>query len=252
MIDKSNFKWMNGQKAAVTLSYDDALPVHYEGVAPVLEKAGIRGTFNLPLQGIESGEPWKKLAENGHELGNHTIFHPCRKSPKGDDSWLPDEYDLCKYTPRRWVDEVKTANTMLSLIDGKGERTFANTCCNNHIGSDDSKTCLEELIPGLFVAARGEFTGKPVDVSNVNYNACGHTGADGRSFESVKGEIEGIMEQGNWIIYMIHGVGKDTHNLYMETEEHNKLIEWLGANSQDIWTATMMEVAKYLKQFYHA
>lgn len=39
------FDWPEGKRGAVSLTYDDALPVHYERVAPLLEDHGLRATF---------------------------------------------------------------------------------------------------------------------------------------------------------------------------------------------------------------
>ena len=47
---------------------------------------------------------------------------------------------------------------------------------------------------------------------------------------------------------MIHGVGEGTHDLFIDTEEHKKLISWLGANTADIWTAPLVEVARYVRE----
>ena len=67
MPDQKNFKWPNNSKGAVSLTYDDALPCHYNEVAPELEKNGLRGTFNLPLHSVREFEAWKELSQKGHE-----------------------------------------------------------------------------------------------------------------------------------------------------------------------------------------
>jgi len=46
---------------------------------------------------------------------------------------------------------------------------------------------------------------------------------------------------------MIHGVGKGTHDMYMERSTHEQLVAWLAANKADIWTAPFIEVAKHVK-----
>ena len=46
---------------------------------------------------------------------------------------------------------------------------------------------------------------------------------------------------------MIHGVGKGTHQLYMEKRTHERLISWLHANRADVWTAPLVEVAKHVR-----
>lgn len=250
--EKKQFHWPNGTLGAVTLSYDDAIPSHFEQVAPQLEKAGLRGTFYITVDSPgfrDHPDAWRKVAAAGHELGNHSLFHPCRKDTPDQHPWLSDDYNLSKYTPDRWRREMRVANLALQLIDGKTKRTFGNTCCDNYLGPLDDKTCLEEIIPDLFVAARGEFIRQPIDPQNINFAALGHYGADGRTFEEMRDEIESAISEGKWIFYMFHGVGKGTHGLYIEAAEHAKLIDYLAANRHRIWTAPAVDITNHIKQF---
>jgi sialate O-acetylesterase len=244
------FHWPADRQGAVTLSYDDAIPSHFQSVAPQLEKAGLRATFYIQVDtpGFSRNiEQWRKVARAGHELGNHSLYHPCRKDSPDEHTWLSDDYNLSNYTPNRWLREMRVANLVLQLVDGRTERTFGNTCCDNDIGPLDDRTCLEELIPKLFIAGRGEFIRSPIDPRNANLPALGHYGADGRTFEQLRREIEAAVREGKWIFYMFHGVGKGTHNLYIEAEEHRKLVDYLSANKSRIWTAPAVDVARHLK-----
>ena len=246
----SDFRWPNGRQGAVTLSYDDAIPSHFRSVAPALEEAGLRGTFY-----IQAGSPgfqqhtdqWRQVARAGHELGNHSLFHPCRKDRPGHHTWLADDYNLSNYTPKRWLEEMRMTNLVLYLVDGKTERTFGNTCCDNSVGPLDNQTSLETLIPQLFVAARGEFVSKPIDPTQANFANFGHYSGDRKSFEQLRNEIETAVRNGQWIFYMFHGVGKGTHSLYIEAEEHRRLLDYLAANQDRIWTAPAVDVAQYIR-----
>jgi peptidoglycan/xylan/chitin deacetylase (PgdA/CDA1 family) len=75
MADTHGFHWPRNQRAAVTLTYDDALPVHWQHVGPELESAGLRGTFNvMPHATFDKHvEQWREMAARGHELGNHLL-----------------------------------------------------------------------------------------------------------------------------------------------------------------------------------
>jgi sialate O-acetylesterase len=219
MIDRQTFRWPDGQQGAVSLTYDDALPCHLEVVAPQLEAAGLRATFNVGANRSfrDNWPSWRDLAARGHELGNHSLFHPCRRDTAERQSWLHKAYDLRDYTERRWLDEMRAASFILSLIDGRAERTFANTCCENRLGRGDEERSLEPLIAQLFVAARGECVARAVEITNVNYNSLGHFEADGRT-----------------------------------AEEHRRLAAWLGGNRDRVWTAPMIDVARHLRRFEKA
>jgi sialate O-acetylesterase len=128
----SNDDW-NNKKCAVALTYDDGLNVHLDKVIPALDSAGFKGTFYLTAyrEGVYNRiNDWRKAATGGHELGNHTLFHPCVAI--GDDrdysDWVIPEYDMNNYTLTRMVDEIKMANIFLKAIDGKVKRTIAYPC----------------------------------------------------------------------------------------------------------------------------
>ena len=246
MIDKSEFTWPESTRGAVSVSYDDALPCHYEVVAPAWEAHGLGATFYTNINSLmDAPQAWREVAAKGHELGNHSIFHPCRK--RGESSWLADEYDLRAYTPRRWSDEMRVANAILSSIDGKGERSFGNTCCNTELGEGETLQSLDPLIEELFVAARGPHIDQVVDVSTINFEALGHFGGDGCDFDRLRQEIDAAVTSGGWIIYMIHGVGEGTHGMYVDPEVHQRLVDYLGGRQDTIWTAPVATVARHLR-----
>ncbi|MEZ5277486.1 MAG: polysaccharide deacetylase family protein [Opitutaceae bacterium] len=229
------------------MSYDDSLPVHYLEVAPMLEQHGMRATFYLPVLSIENPDAWKAVALQGHELGNHSLFHPCRRD-EGNAYWLAEYYDLGDYTPGRFRDELKVADLVLDLLDGGKPRTYGNNCTNLTIGRGELEEPMDPILAQLFVAARGAITNRPVDPNRPEFTRLGHYSGDGRTFEQIRAEIEAAHAKGGWIIYMIHGVGQGTHSLFIDDEEHRKLIEWLDQERASIWTAPVVEVAQHLKE----
>lgn len=246
--DARPFAWPNGARGAVSLSYDDAVPIHYQRVAPLLEDHDLRGTFYATVSSIFDPAPWKTVASAGHELGNHSIFHPCRRIPPENYPWLAEHYDLADYTPQRWRTELRVANTFLDLIDGGKPRTYGNTCTNLTIGRGDDEQPMDPILADLFVAGRGAITNRPVDPNgDIRFTRLGHYSGDGKTFEQLRREIEAARDRGGWIIYMIHGVGEGTHNLFIDDAEHRRLIEWLDEQRDTLWTAPVVDVATWLK-----
>lgn len=250
MTEHQGFEWPNGQRCAVTLTYDDAVPVHHHAVAGLLAANGLAATFNLDAQSDFTEDPyvWRAVASLGHELGNHTLFHPCRREPRERFGWLAPDYDLCEYTPQRWLDEVRVANCLLRMIDGESDRTFGNTCCNTSIGRDENEVDLADLITRLFVAGRGACSNRVVQPTSLHYGALGHFDGDAKTFLDLRGSIERAVDVGGWIIFMFHGVGAGTHTYFIEEDEHSRLLAYLAEKSAKIWTCSMVKVATYLKQ----
>jgi peptidoglycan/xylan/chitin deacetylase (PgdA/CDA1 family) len=239
--------WPGDIVCAVSLSYDDSVPVHYERVAPLLDEHDLRATFYLTVSQLGNAEAWRVVAANGHELGNHSLFHPCRRIPPGNYEWLPEYYDLADYTAGRFRDELAMANVVLDLVDGGKLRTYGNNCTNLTIGRGENEIPMDPILDELFVAARGTITNRPVDARQPNYTRLGHFSGDGKTCEQIKAEIEQARSSGGWIIYMFHGVGEGTHNLFVDDDEHRQLVEWLDQQRDTIWTAPIVDVAQYLK-----
>ncbi|RZK03479.1 MAG: chitooligosaccharide deacetylase, partial [Flavobacterium sp.] len=58
--------------------------------------------------------------------------------------------------------------------------------------------------------------------------------------------IEDAEKAGSFIVFLFHGVGGE-HPMNVEEAEHQKLVEYLKKREKDIWVATMVDVAQYIK-----
>lgn len=245
-IGKKRFVWPHGEKAAVSIAYDDGLRVHFEEVAPMLKKYGLRGTFYPPglISLIKYPHEWAKVAEMGHELGNHSLFHPCRKP-----HYVNPAYDLAAYNKTRWSDEMEVANYILKTIDGKDERTFAIPCAQIYIGPSENKVSVEPTISKMFVAARSYANREIIVPDNLNFVSLSSfaAGLDLKTFDHILSIIRKAQQVSGWVIITFHGVGKDESQLYIDKDEHQKLISFLSQNKNEIWTAPIIEACRHLK-----
>jgi peptidoglycan/xylan/chitin deacetylase (PgdA/CDA1 family) len=233
----------NNKQCAVVLTYDDAIDVDLDNVVPALDSAGLRGTFYLigssPVVARRLGE-WRRAAARGHELGNHSLMHPCDGSLPGRSFVGPDN-DLSKYTVNRAVSEIRATNTLLAAIDGKSKRTFAYPCGDRLLGGVDF---YEQLKPD-FVAARGVLPGlqtaAQVDLSNVR--CYGINGQDGNYLIDL---VKQAQQSHTLLVFLFHGVGGG-HSLNVSLAAHRQLVRYLRAHQKDIWVAPMVEVAEKIK-----
>lgn len=233
----------NGKKCAVVLTYDDALNVHLDKVIPMLNEYKFKGTFYLigssPVVAKRIAE-WRLAAKKGHELGNHSLNHPCDGTLPGR-SFVSQETDLSKYSVARAVKEVQTTNILLEAIDGKKERTYAYPCGDLKIGESYYYNSLKQD----FIAARGVSSNYPkikeIDLSNVNAFSQKQT-----TGEHMIEEVKKAQSAGSMIVFLFHGVGGE-HSLNVELDEHKKLLDYLKKNKKDIWIAPMVDVARFIK-----
>ena len=129
-LARDAFKWPDGRRAAVSLAYDDALDSQLDTAIPALDRHGLKGSFYLVLsaRSVQSRmAEWRAAAANGHELGNHSLFHQCSARGPGRE-WVAPQRNLDTTTVAQMRDQVELANTMLQAIDGRSERTFTAPC----------------------------------------------------------------------------------------------------------------------------
>ncbi len=236
----------NGKKAAVSLTYDDALNVHLDNVIPALDELGLKGTFYLTSNFTalkNRSEEWKPVAVKGHELGNHTMFHPCEGGRAGREFVSPD-YDLNNYSVQRMADEIVLTNLILSKIDGKKpeNRTLAYPCGDMEAGGES----YVDTIRSEFVGARG-VTGRYEKSGSVDLFNIGAFMINGESGQELIEMVDKAIEQKALLVFLFHGVGGE-HGLNVYLKAHQELIEYLKSKEKEIWIAPLVDVAEHIKK----
>lgn len=229
-------------RAAISLTYDDALPVHRELVAPELLRRGLRGTFYVPAAAGDlhaHRDAWRGIAADGHELGNHTCFHPCRK--RSGATWPEDTYDMRTYSPKRFIDEVALADQVLRGIDGRTVRSFAATCGNLTVGPEGAEIDMSPRILDHASCIRSGHSPDPLPLAPPP-SVVPIFGMDGKSAAPVIAAIDRAVASGGWLILLAHGVGQGTHGLFITVEEHRAVIDHLAGLGDAVWAAPVAEV----------
>lgn len=239
---KAEAQSWNGYKTAVVLTYDDCLNVHLDNVIPGLDSAGFKGTFYLTVSSeafTKRMNEWKVAAIKGHELGNHTMYHPCRGGT--DRTWVRAEYDLNNYTLKRIDDEAKMTNVLLQTIDGKTERTFAYPCADTSAGGQS----YIETIKDDFYAARG-VDDAIMALGKIDPYKTAAFSIAGQDANYMIDIVKRGMKENGLVVFLFHGVGGE-HGLNVDLKEHQKLIHFLKQNQKDIWVTTFVDAMKYAK-----
>lgn len=233
----------NRKKCAVVLTYDDALNIDLTNVIPALNSAGLKGTFYISdyFDGLKDQLfKWRKAAGEGHELANHTIWHPCEGGRAGREFVKP-ETDLNNYTVARLVKEIKAMNNILKAIDGKSERTFAYPCGDMKIRD----TAYLDGLKNDFIAARG-VTSEMQSINKIDLYNIGCYGINGQTGAQLIEMVKQAMSTHTLLVFLFHGVGGE-HSLNVSVEAHGALLHFLQENEKNIWIAPMIDVAKFIK-----
>lgn len=237
-------RWWHGKKAAVVLTYDDALDVHLDNVIPALDSLGLKGTFYLSAAFPGSKNrinDWRRAARSGHELGNHTLFHPCDATKPGR-SWVSPGNDLGKYTTESIVREIEMTNIFLESIDGKKERTFAYTCGD----TDTGEGSFVDAIRNQFISMRGVKgeLNKPgaLNLANLNCYVVDDSNAD-----QLITWAEKAKEENAFLVVLFHGVGGG-HSINVDLQKHNAFLSYLKEHAPEFWVTTLLDASKYSVQ----
>ncbi len=229
--------WPGGRKAAVVLTYDDALSSQLDIAIPALDAAGLKGTFFLVGSGVTPATVlrWRAAASEGHELGNHTLFHPCARVKYP----MPVQYQIESYTVETMLTEIRTMNAMLTAMDGRAEHAFAVPCGDTLAGGTDY---LEPLrLSGLVRYDRdlqwAERLG--LDRQHIASAWFPETATGAEMIEAVK-QAE---QNGGLLVFGFHGIGGD--HLKVSAEAHAELLAYLKANRDRIWVAPFSTVMDY-------
>lgn len=232
-----------GKKCAVVLTYDDALNVHLDHAITLLDSLSLKGTFYIAgsFPGFKNRmNEWKRAADRGHELGNHTLFHPCDASLSGR-SWVNPENDLSKYTLKRITDEIRLTNTLLESVDGKKQRTFAFTCGDTKVGGVEFMNELKNDLAGArAVRARMQ---KVEEINPYDFDSYMINGETGEQLINL---VKKAQSEGKLLVFLFHGVGGE-HSLNVSLPAHRELLRYLKENEKEIYIDTMLGVAEHSK-----
>lgn len=220
--------WPQGNKIAISVSYDDALNSQLDNALPALNHRGIKASFYVvPLSEAFKNriDEWRQLAKQGHELGNHTLFHACRKSQPGRD-WVPPSNDLDNRPVLAMVDEVTVANTLLTAMDGETVHTLTPPCYDQ-MAKDGNYV---EAVKEQFIGIKG--------TEDPNFAVL--IAPDSISAEQIIAFIEKQPKNIKLVNVLFHGIGAD--HLVTTTAEHAKFLDYLVANKDKYWVDTYRNI----------
>jgi peptidoglycan/xylan/chitin deacetylase (PgdA/CDA1 family) len=238
------FEWPDGARAAISLAYDDALDSHLDNAIPSLDRHGLRASFYLTLASPvvrNRLDEWRAAAARGHELGNHSLFHPCSASKPGRE-WVTPWNDLDTMPVESMKQQVLVANTTLFAIDGREERTFTAPCGDLEAAGEP----YIDAIKGEFVAIKSKPGAVTPDMAAVDPYAVGVGGPVGVTGAELIAVVRAAAEAGTMANLTFHGIGGDY--LEVSVEAHDQLLEHLAANPDVYWVDTFLNIMKYVQE----
>jgi peptidoglycan/xylan/chitin deacetylase (PgdA/CDA1 family) len=237
------FSWPKGKQAAVSLSFDDARPSQVDKGTAVLDQYNVKATFYLVPSTVEQRLPgWKKAVASGHEMGNHSLNHPCT----GNFTWSRQKA-LEEYTLEKMNEELVEANKRLQQLLGVKPEVFAYPCGQTFVGRGVNTKSYIPVVAKLFASGRGWLDEGPNDPTFCDMAQLTGIEMDGKDFEQILPLLEEAKKTGKWVVLAGHEMGESgpqTTRLSML----RKLLVYAQDPANGIWLAPVGAVGKYVQQ----
>lgn len=235
--------WPGHKKAVIVLTYDDAIDSQLNIAIPQLDALKFKGTFFLTGLNADAIPLWRAAGLKGHELANHTLYHPCLLTTVAGNS----ENDSGHYTVFRMLREIDTQNNFLAALDGRSMHTYAYPCTETKVGGVNYVDSLRKAGTVKYARIGGDADAIVTDFEKLDplqvpaFGLEEHTPA-----EKLIAFVKRVEQSGGMGVFMFHGVGGN----YITTsaEAHQQLLNLLAANKKYIWVATFQEAMDYIAQ----
>lgn len=236
------FQWPQGKQLAVSLSFDDARHSQVEGGTALLDQYDVKATFYLvPAAMYERLEGWKKAVASGHEIGNHSLVHPCT----GNFAWSRDNA-IENYSLEKMRSELLECNRVIKRALGVEPKVFAYPCGQTFVGRGVNTKSYVPIVAELFSTGRGFLDEGPNDPSFCDLAQLTGIEMDGKDFPAIRAILESAAESRAWVVLAGHEMsesGPQTTHLSMLRQ----LIEYAKDPAHGIWLAPVGTVAAYVR-----
>jgi len=235
----SGFQWPSGRRGAVSLTYDDGLDSQLDNAVPQLQAAGFKGTFFLTRENMQAKvADWQAVYRLGHEVGNHSVTHPCKlkhctSHQFGDDEIVPMEAFLDQnFSPDRF-------------------RSYAYPCGFIGLGEGGLRQRIaryQHALRGRIAAARtvSGLANNPLRVAGDRFMLHAYEPTyDVDDPRLAYRYVRRTLASGGWAILVFHDVlGARMGEGDTSSAAHQAILNWLA--DQPAWIAPMGEVFQYI------
>ncbi len=240
---KTAFHWPAGKHVAVSLSFDDARLSQVNRGLDVLNPTGVKVTFFVQPGGVKQRlEGWKRAVASGHEIGSHSVSHPCT----GNFPWSFHNA-LENYTLEQMSQQLDEANAEIERLLGVRMATFAYPCGQKFVGRGRDLKSYVPLIAEKFIVGRGYYDEYFNDPAFCDLAQAGGTAGDDMDYIQMVKLISKAAQQGAWIIFAGHEIGEKGFQV-TDATALAALCRYMQDPANGIWVDTVGNIGKYIRQ----
>lgn len=237
------FFWPEGKKMALSLTFDDARLSQIDTGIPLLDKYGVKATFYIsPGSMLKQSDKWKMAVLNGHDIGNHSVYHPC----SGNFAWSRDKA-LEEYSLQKMRTELDSASRFINEFLGVNPVSFAYPCGQTFIGRGAGVQSYVPLIASMFESGRGWLNEAPNDPEFCDLSQLNGTELDGKSFDQVLKLIETAKANGQWLVLAGHEMNEEGFQT-SQLKTIEAICKYAMDPANGIWIDNVHNIAFYVER----
>jgi peptidoglycan/xylan/chitin deacetylase (PgdA/CDA1 family) len=178
-----------GESGVVSFTFDDGRITQYTNARPILNNAGVKATFYLVGDAFTWGSTnmnatqARTLAQEGHELGNHTMNHP----------------NLTTLSSSQIRTEFTNAQNAIANATG-----VTPTNCAYPYGA--TNTTVQTIAADYFTSCRGVNGGQNTTTTGL-YNLRTYYVQTTTTADQIRAAANQAKANNTWLILIYHGVG---------------------------------------------
>lgn len=240
---EDTFEWPEGKKMGLSLTFDDARVSQIDKGIPLFDKYGVKGTFYVSFENMfERTDKWREAVANGHEVGNHTVLHPCT----GNFTWTAGR-DLESFTLEMIQEDIESAGKTIKDSLGINAVSFAYPCGQTFVGRGVNTQSYVPLVATMFETGRSWLDEGPNDPEFCDMAQLLGMEMDGKSFREIKALIESSKRTGKWLILVGHEMNtRGEQTSYLNTLE--AICKYAMNPANEIWIDNVQNIASYISQ----
>ena len=185
-------------------------------------------------------DTWKKAVRNGHDIGNHTIKHPCTGNFDWSRETALEDYNLAGMNA-----ELDSANKIIKNMLGVVPVSFGYPCGQKFIGRGTMTKSYVPLISAMFETGRGWRDEGPNDPVYCDMSQLNGMELDGKSFDEIMKLIEYAKNKGLWLILVGHEIN-DGGSQTSLISTIDAICKYAMDPSNGIWIDNVHNIASYI------
>jgi peptidoglycan/xylan/chitin deacetylase (PgdA/CDA1 family) len=237
------FRWPEGKRAALSLSFDDARLSQIDRGLALLEKCGVKVTFFLSPDNAEKRlAGWQKAVAAGHEIANHSLTHPCT----GNYAFSLHNA-LENYTLEAIAQNIDGGDAEIQRLLGVKPMTFAYPCGQKFVGRGLDVRSYVPLVAQRYIVGRGYLDEAANDPAICDLAQATGMGFDDMDYDQMLKLVTEASSEGRWLILVGHEIGERGHQV-TDASALTALCKYARDPANGLWVDTVEAIGKYIRQ----